>query len=102
MKLESMPVTFKGETLVAFFGKMYSNRRRAIELVDSMGLPYAKATVNIPEAELEDDEVLIKNWSENEGISEMLQSEGITEDTGKRVPTGGHGCEAEIHKFLLG
>ena len=51
-------------------------------------MPYAMATVNVPHAHLEEGEVLIKNYSENEGILEMLEKEGVVERTGRTVPSG--------------
>lgn len=60
--------------------------------------PVAVATVNIPEYTLERGHVLIKNWSENEGILEALVSSGLLEDTGALVPTGF--CNANLCKLL--
>jgi hypothetical protein len=77
----------------------YGGGAPSIELVDeSEGYPevYARVTVNIPETKLEDDEVLIKSWSENEPIAEELRNSKFFRDTGKRIPTGY--CEAEIWK----
>lgn len=64
------------------------NNRLALELLEKDGMPYAVATVNVPDVELEADEVIIKNYSENEGILEMLEKEGIVKQTGKSVRTG--------------
>jgi len=50
--------------------------------------PYAVATVNVPEAQLAADEVLIKNWSENRGVLSALLMAGVIEDTGRTVVTG--------------
>lgn len=52
-------------------------QRDAILLYCSDGALMAVVTVNIPEAMLQDGEVLIKNWSENEGIYEALMAAGI-------------------------
>lgn len=48
---------------------------------------FATITVNLPNAELEEGEFLVKTWTENEWVPQLLNS-GIFEDTGKRVPTG--------------
>jgi len=49
------------------------NNRKAIQLVDAEdGSPVATATVNFPDEPLNDDEVLIKNYSENEGVYQAL------------------------------
>lgn len=68
--------------------RKYQNGRTAIELVDAInGEPIAMATVNIPECALEEDEVIIKNYSENEGMLDALIGAGIIERTNK-VGTG--------------
>lgn len=77
----------------------YSNKRTAIELIDAEdGMPIAMATVNIPDASIESDEVIIKNWSENEGIREALQVAGIIGPTLRKIPTGF--VLATVHKLL--
>jgi hypothetical protein len=56
----------------------YSNGRKALRLIDQEdGLPVMTATVNVPEAELAEKEIIIKNYSENEGVLEFLQENGI-------------------------
>lgn len=67
----------------------YSNGRIAIiaEGADTEE-QWATISVNIPEAKLSDDEICIKNWSENEDIVKAVYSTGIFEDTGRVVPTG--------------
>ena len=64
------------------------NGQPAIRLVTPQGEPVATATVRIPEAELADDEVLIKDYSENSGILEALIRAGVVEDTGRFVRSG--------------
>ena len=81
----------------------YSNGRIAIQLndynsVELPGEPYCKATVNVPEASLESDEVIIKNYSENMGLDDALIESGLTEDTGKRINVGY--VTVPIHKLL--
>lgn len=51
----------------------YRNDRIALELFDEKnGEPVLVATVNIPNEFIETDEIIIKNYSENEGILETL------------------------------
>jgi hypothetical protein len=51
----------------------YNNGRLALELVDiKSDEPVAVATVNMPMEALSKDEVVIKNYSENEGILDAL------------------------------
>ena len=42
----------------------------------------------MPEVALEADEVLIKDYSENEGMTEFLEREGIVKRTGRVVGSG--------------
>jgi hypothetical protein len=46
------------------------------------------ATVNIPDAHLEPDEMVIKNYSENEGVLEFLQENNIVGPIIRTVRTG--------------
>ena len=58
-----------------------------------------KATVNIPEEDVPEGHVLLKGWSENEGLVQALVKAGIVELTGRQVPTGF--CVAEEAKLLV-
>lgn len=53
----------------------YGNGRTAIELVDTEP-PYFEsitvASVNLPDEPMKEDEIAIKNYSENEGILDVL------------------------------
>ena len=69
--------------------RQYGNGRTALQLVDAKtSEPIATATVNVPDAILEDNEILIKDYSENTGMLNALVETGIVTDTGKRVETG--------------
>jgi len=65
----------------------YSNGRTSITLMehnDEFGpLPYAVASVNLPDVLLLENEVLIKDYSENEGMYEFLLTNNIVRHTGK-------------------
>jgi hypothetical protein len=75
------------------FGK-YSNGRTAIELIDCEdGFPLMTATVNLPDAEIQDDEVIIKNYSENEGVLEFLIKNEIVSPPTRTIPTGWVTCQ---------
>ena len=57
--------------------RKYPNGQTSIQLNDEEdGLPYCRATISV-QNKLEDGEVAIKNYSENEGILESLISAGI-------------------------
>lgn len=78
----------------------YTNGRIALLLCEPgfRGSEF-KATVNIPEADVPEGHVLLKGWSENEGIPQAMVKAGIVELTGRQVPTGF--CVAEEAKLLV-
>jgi hypothetical protein len=77
----------------------YSNGRIALQLFDSEdGMPVATATVNIPEYDLKEDQVLIKSWSENAGLADALVREGFIGPEISKV-NAGH-AYATLHKLL--
>lgn len=56
----------------------YNNGRTALELVSiKNGEPILMATVNLPDEIIASDEVIIKNYSENEGVLNVLMLNGI-------------------------
>lgn len=58
----------------------YANGQTAIRLWDlSDGFPYATATVCVEDHLLKEDEVAVKDYSENAGILESLIEGGIVE-----------------------
>lgn len=83
-----MNIKFKEWDCQLEFG-YYQNGRPAIELIDTEdGQPIATATVNIPDYPLLDNEMFIKDYSENEGMLEALVKAEIVVDTGKRITQG--------------
>jgi hypothetical protein len=67
----------------------YSNERVAIELIDvEDGELVATATVNIPEEKIEKDEIIVKDYSENEGMLKALTDAGIVTKVNRHVRTG--------------
>jgi hypothetical protein len=97
------PVRFLGTDLRVTWDNYVSDGSPAMVLVDEEydegtdPSPFVTATANLPGVQLDEGEVLIKNYSENEGISEALQKAGITEDTGGRINSGF--IQLEIHKI---
>lgn len=74
------------------FGK-YSNGRTAIELIEAeTGEPVLMATVNIPDADLKGREIVIKNYSENEGVLGFLLQHSIVGPVKREVRTGFVSC----------
>jgi hypothetical protein len=69
--------------------RSYPNGRLALQLIDEDdGSPVAVATVNIPDVPLGDNQVIIKDWSENEGIYDALYEAGIVSKVLDTAPTG--------------
>lgn len=88
MIIKNLNVRFKEWDCVVFVG-VYESGRIALQLFDAKDMePVATATVNLPDAPLEEYEVLIKDYSENEGMVDALVKAGLVTDTTKRVPTG--------------
>jgi len=84
-------IVFNGTELQVSFSaySMHDGQRTAIVLNNaSTGERYMVATVNLPQEPLKEDEVLIKNWSENEGIYQALVSAGIISQAIDHVATG--------------
>jgi hypothetical protein len=72
----------------------YSNGRMAIQLSDiNDESPIATATINVPELHLEDREVVIKDYSENEGLLDCLVENGVVIKTGRQVQLGFVTCD---------
>jgi hypothetical protein len=59
--------------------KSYGNGRIAIALFDPEQGPTATLTVNVPELPLNEGEVFIKDYSENEGVLKDLKQAGLVE-----------------------
>ena len=93
-------VVFGGYDCLTFLGTYSSDNSTAIRLVDSDTYePVATATVCIPEFTPEVGEVLIKSWSENEGMKESLMEYGIIGNV-KRVLTNDL-VEVTVHDLLI-
>ena len=90
---KSLEVNFYGETFhPIFFIETYTlNGRPCIELRLKEGdfwEPFCALTVNLPKEELNEGEVFIKDWSENERVAQAALASGLFRDTGKLVRTG--------------
>jgi len=83
-----MKVEFNNEELEVVFEKYADNDRTAIQLVNEDGMLYATATVNLPDIELEEDVVAIKNYSENKGMLKALMEAEIIDGIVGQVPQG--------------
>lgn len=82
-------IQFKTYKCKVSYSKYITNQRISITLVDyDDDYPIAVATVNIPEENLDYNEVAIKNWSENEGILQTLIDAGIINKPHRQVDIG--------------
>jgi hypothetical protein len=73
--------------------RKYSNGRTAIQLIDTYdNEPVCTASVNV-EAPLNHDEVVIKNYSENEGVYEALLEAGIINEAHAQITVGYAGLQ---------
>ena len=80
-------------------GTYQNDNSTAIELMcneEGYWEAYSTLTVCIPGTILEDNEILVKTWSENEQLKELTKTDMFS-DTGKRVKSGF--VEAEIWKI---
>lgn len=68
--IKTQTVNFNGEELTPVIGQ-YANGQTSIQLNDSNGMAYMTASV-AHDINIQKDEVIIKNYSENEGILEAL------------------------------
>lgn len=69
----------------------YANGRLCIELwiEHEWGMePCGKVTTNLPEAHLNEGEVFVKDWAENEPMIDALLEAGWLERTGREVISG--------------
>ena len=84
----SAPWDTKSTVVSIKLGK-YANNRTSINLIDvSDNQPYAVATTNLPDVLLLDNEVLVKDYSENEGVLEFLTTNNIVVPTDRWVTSG--------------
>lgn len=65
----------------------YANGRLAISFVDNEG-PFSKVTTNLPDQHLNEGEVFVKDWSENEALVNALLEAGWLTLTGREVQSG--------------
>lgn len=83
---------------VPAFGE-YENGRRAIKMLDAKtGEELMIATVNIPEIKVPPDYFFIKNYSENEGLTDCLERQGFI-DVVRRCKYGDFRVSVDLCKL---
>lgn len=71
-------IKFRNYDCIIHKSAYINNDRTAIYLIDAeTSEPILTATVNVVDEIIEDDEVIIKNYSENDGILTTLVANGI-------------------------
>lgn len=68
--------------------KEYGNGRTALQLTALNGEPLCVATVNLEQADVPEGHVLIKDYSENQGVLDALIKAGVVGKPISEVPTG--------------
>ncbi|WP_442638158.1 hypothetical protein [Rossellomorea marisflavi] len=69
--LKTEELVYKGAVVSLELAKYAHNNQKAMTFSDEEGIPYFVATLCV-EDKLEDDEVAIKDYSENSGVLEWL------------------------------
>jgi hypothetical protein len=70
--------TYRDATVILEKRKYANNGRLRIDMIDiEDGTPYATVTVNLTYAKLTENEIAVKDHSENEGMLKFLQDNGI-------------------------
>ena len=96
MKTYELKTPYSNYTVVLTAGS-YANGRKAIRIVDAEdGIPVMTATVNMPDENLEEGEIILKNYSENEGCLPFMITNGVVSEVQRWV---GHGMA--VVKLLI-
>jgi len=88
-----MKVNFLGYESEIRIGKYKTEDQTSISLIDTEdGEPVAIATVCIPKVKVNPGEVIIKDYSENEGILDVLIEAGVISEPKRYIKTGYINC----------
>lgn len=67
----------------------YNNGRQALMLIDAInGDSIAKASVNLPDEPMAENEMAIKNYGENDGMLDALKAAGIVTNVVRYAQSG--------------
>lgn len=69
------------QNVIVETSRNYSNGRTCIQIMSTRGAPLMVASVNLPDDDLPDGHVFIKDYSENEGVADALVKAGFIEPT---------------------
>lgn len=97
--MENPRINFRGWDCRIKVGRYPATDQIYIQLVDADdGSPVATASVAVGEVSIDPDKVIIKNWSENEGIADALIDAGVIGEPITEIPTGF--VTASVHKLI--
>ena len=86
--IEAARFTVFGEEC-CFVTKNYPNGRLALQVVTAQyGEPFGVLSVNVPDVNVPDGCIAVKNYSENEPLAAAAYETGLFEDTGVKAQTG--------------
>ena len=102
------PIVWRGERLRVEYGNYAINNSVSIQLMywdeeDKAEYPYMTASVYAEGVELEHDEIVIKDYSENEGVLALLVQHNVVSKPHGTVPLGfvfGDICQLVDHEDL--
>lgn len=97
-KIQAISFHCKGHLLCFRCKKYLDGNAVAVIAECENGAPYTKLTINIPEVELANNELIVKTWGENEHLAVAAMETGLFKDTGKRIIAGF--TEAQIWKVV--
>jgi hypothetical protein len=87
MLMPARQVVFRGWACRIERGTYGATQRIALQLTDrTNGEPVAVATVHMPDLSLAPDEVVIKDYSENEGMLDALVAAGVISPPLRTIP----------------
>ena len=97
MKTYELSTPYANYTVHITYAGSYANGRQAIRIVDAEdGAAVMTATVNMPDEDIQADEIIIKNYSENEGCLPFLITNGVVSEVQRWL---GHGIA--VVKLLI-
>ena len=90
---ETYPILWKGERMRVEYGKYAINNSTSLRLMSwdeglGMEIPYATASVYAEGVSLEENEVVIKDYAENEGVLKVLVDNDIVYKSHDKIPLG--------------
>lgn len=86
---EAKQIVFQGKNYFVVQSTYPTTAHIRLDIVEvKTGLPFMFATADLEHVELDEDEVLIKNYSENQGILKALVAGGIIYRSHAKVEAG--------------